>query len=173
MPDLSQPPRGVSVSRSLISGINIAYRRVNPTVLFLIPFAAIWSGLSLGGIYGKQFGEGKFDPVMSLAGLPFVIGTIVLVAVILFMLFGKWRVQINRGVARFFVGIGPCGRHNEIAFDGGTRVDLPDAYVKVRRIPRQVIKVTTGERTVNFAAGMPHEVRLYFAAVLREAVGKI
>jgi hypothetical protein len=36
MPDLSQPPRGVTVSRSLISGIDIAYRRINP-VAYLSP----------------------------------------------------------------------------------------------------------------------------------------
>jgi len=33
--------------------------------------------------------------------------------------------------------------------------------------------VTTGERTVDFGAKLPHDVRLYIAGVLREAVGKI
>jgi len=173
MPDLSHPPRGVTVSRSLISGIELSYRRTNPVVFFLIPFTALWSGLSLWGIYGSQWTSGKFDPVMSLAGLPFLIGTIVLIGVIFFLLFGGWRVHLDRGVARFFVGVGPFGRRNEIPFDAGTNVELLDAYVKVRRIPKQVIAVTSGSRTVNFGAGMPHDVRLYFAAVMREAVGKI
>lgn len=171
--DLTKPPRGVTVSRSLISGIEIVYRRINPTVWFLVPFTGLWSGLSLWGIYGKQLGEGKFDPVMTLAGLPFVIGTFVLVGAIIFMLFGSWRVHLDRGVARFFVGVIPFGRRNEIAFDATTRVELLDAYVKVRRIPQQIIAVTTGNKTVNFGAGLPHDARLYFAAVLREAVGKI
>lgn len=173
MPDLSRPPRGVTISRSLISGIELVYRRLNPVVFFLMPFTALWSGLSLWGIYGSQWTSGQFDPVMSLAGLPFVIGTLVLIGVILFLLFGSWRIHLDRGIARFFVGIGLFGRRNEIPFDAGTKVELLDAYVKVRRIPKQVIAVTSGSRTVNFGAGLPHDVRLYFADVLREAVGKV
>lgn len=173
MPDLSQPPRGIAVSRSLISGIDIVYRRINPVALFLVPFTGLWSGLSLWGIYGSQWTSGKFDPVMSLAGLPFVLGTIFLLGMIIFLLFGSWRVHLDRGTARFFTGVGPFGRRREIAFGANTRVELPDAYVKVRRLPQQVITVTTGERTVDFGAKMPHDVRLYFAEVLREAVGKI
>jgi len=171
--DLTKQPRGLTVSRSLVSGIEIVYRRINPVVWFLVPFTGVWSGLSLWGIYGKQFSEGKFDPVMTLAGLPFVIGTFVLVGAIIFMLFGSWRVHLDRGVARFFVGVLPFGRRNEIAFDAGTRVELLDAHVKVRRIPQQVIAITTGDRTVDFGAGLPHDVRLYFAAVLRGAIGRI
>ena len=171
--DLTKPPRGVTVSRSLVSGMEIIYRRINPVVWFFVPFTGVWSGLSLWGIYGQQLAGGKFDPVMTLAGLPFVIGTLVLVGTIIFMLFGSWRVHLDRGVARFFVGVIPFGRRNEIAFDAGTRVELLDAYVKVRRIPQQIIAITTGERTVNFGAGLPHDVRLYFAAVLRGAIGRI
>ena len=173
MPDLSPPPRGITVSRSLISGIDIVYRRINPVAFFLVPFTGLWSGLSLWGIYGSQWTSGKFDPVMSLAGMPFVIGTVFLVILIVFFLFGSWRVHLDRGTARFFTGVGPFGRRREIAFGADTRVELPDAYVKVRRHPQQLITVTTGDRTIDFGAKLPHDVRLYIANVLREAVGKI
>ena len=172
-PDLSTPPRGLTVSRSLISGIEIVYRRINPVAFFLVPFTGLWSGFSLWGIYGSQWTSGKFDPVMSLAGLPFLIGTVFLLGMIVFLLFGSWRVHLDRGTVRFFTGVGPFGRRREIAFGADTRVELPDGYVKVRRIPQQVITVTTGERTVDFGAKLPHDVRLYIAGVLREAVGKI
>ena len=170
-PDLSQPPPGVTVERSLISGIDFVYRRVNKVVFFLIPFTAVWSGVSLAGIYGSQWTKGEFDLASSLAGLPFLIWTFVLLGVIIFMLFGSWRVHIDRGRARFFVGVGPFGRRNEIAFDAGTQVTMPDAYVKVRRLPQQLIAVTTGTHTVQFGSGLPPEVRLFLAAVLRKAVG--
>jgi hypothetical protein len=173
MPDLSPPPRGVTVSRSMISGIDIVYRRINPVAFFLVPFTGLWSGLSLWGIYGSQWTSGKFDLVMSLAGLPFVLGTTFLLGMIVFLLFGSWRVHLDRGTARIFTGVGPFGRRRDIAFGADTRVELPDAYVKARRTPQQVITVTTGERTVDFGAKMPHDVRLYIANVLREAVGKI
>lgn len=41
MPDLSQPPRGVTVSRSLITGIDIVYRHINPVAFFLVPFTGL------------------------------------------------------------------------------------------------------------------------------------
>jgi hypothetical protein len=173
MPDLSPPPRGVTISRSLVSGIDIVYRRVNPAAFFLVPFTGLWSGLSLWGIYGSQWTSGEFDPVRSLAGLPFVIGTVFLVGLIIFSLFGSWRVHLDRGTARFFTGVGPFGRRRAIAFGADTRVELPDAYVKVRRLPQQFITVTTGDHTVDFGARLPHDVRRYVAQVLREAVGKI
>ena len=173
MPDLSQPTRGVTVSRSLISGIEIVYRRINPVVFALIPFTALWSGLSLWGIYGTQWINGKFDPVMSVAGLPFVIGTVFLLGMIIFLLFGSWRVHLDRGKARFFTGVGPVGRRREIALGADARVELADAYAKVRRIPQQIITVKNGDRTVDFGAKLPHDIRLYFAEVLREAAGKI
>ena len=169
-PDLSAPPRGVRVSRNLISGIDFIYRRINPVVFFLLPFTALWSGLSLGGIYGSQLQNGDFDPVMSLAGIPFVIGTLVLIGVMAFMLLGSWRVRLERGRMTLFVGIGPIGRRSGITIDSQTRVELLDGYVKVRRIPRQVIRIKTREQAVYYGAGLPHEVRLYLAAFLRKSV---
>jgi hypothetical protein len=170
-PDLSKPPAGITVESSLISGIDFSYRRLNKVVFFLIPFTAVWSGVSLAGIYGSQWNQGKFDLATSLAGLPFLVGTFVLLGVIVFMLFGSWRVHIDRGRARFFVGVGPVGRRHEIALDASTQVRLSDAYVKVRRLPQQFITVTSGDRTVQFGAGLPHDVRVYLAAMLRKASG--
>jgi hypothetical protein len=65
----------VRVGQSLINGIEITYRRLSPVVLFLIPFTALWSGVSMWGIYGRQLVQGKFDPAHSLFGLPFLLGT--------------------------------------------------------------------------------------------------
>ena len=167
--DLSAPPRGVRVSRSLLTGLDLVYRRVNRTVFFLLPFTALWSGLSLGGIYGKQIAGGKFDWAASLAGLPFVIGTVVLLGTILFMLFGRWRVRIDRGVVAVSVGVGPFGRHRDIALQPGSLVRLEDSRIRVNRVPQCVIAITTADRTLRFGAGLPREVRMFFAAALRRA----
>ena len=169
-PDLSTPPRGVRVSRNLLGGTDFIYRRINPVVFFLLPFTALWSGLSLGGIYGSQLKNRDFDPVMSLAGIPFVLGTLLLIGVMAFMFAGSWRVRLERGRLTLFVGIGPVGRRRGITIDSKTRVELLDGYVKVRRIPRQVIMIKTGERAVSYGAGLPPEVRLYLAAFLSKSV---
>ena len=168
--DLSRPPRGVKVAQSLISGIELTYRRFNPAVLALIPFTAVWSGFSLWGIYGSQIASEKFDAAASLAGLPFVLGTIVLVSVIAHMLFGRWQMHIDRGTVRIFSGVGPFGRRREMTLGPGAQVRLgPSRLHRRGRSPQEVILEHDGRR-VNFGATLPDDVRLFFAAVLRQAV---
>jgi hypothetical protein len=166
--DLSRPPRGVKVSHSLIRGIELSYRRFNPAVLFLIPFTAVWSGFSLWGIYGPQFAAGKFDPAASLAGLPFVLGTVVLISVIVHLLFGHWRMHIDRGTVRVFAGVGPFGRRREMTLGSDALVSLgPGLHRRGRR--RQDIILEHEGRRVNFGGTLPDDVRLFIAAVLRQA----
>lgn len=62
------------------------------------------------GIYGTQISSGQFDLIKPLFGLPFLIGTVVLVSIIAFLLFGKWVVDINDDGGNVFVGIGNLGR---------------------------------------------------------------
>lgn len=168
--DLSKPPRGIKLSHSLISGIEITYRRFHPGVLFLIPFAAVWSGFSLWGIYGSQFAKGKFDLAASLAGLPFVLGTVVLLAVITNLLFGRWRLLIDRGAARIFNGVGPFGRHREVTLAPDTKIRLVPSNLRVNGRQRTQIEVSRENRVVKFGASLPDDVRRFFAAVLRKAV---
>ena len=168
--DLSKPPRGIKISHSLISGIGITYRRFNPAVLVLIPFAAVWSGFSLWGIYGSQFAKGKIDLAASLAGLPFVIGTVILLAVIANMLFGHWRLLIDRGMARVFNGIGPVGRHLEVPLTADTRIRLIPARLRVNGRQRTQIEIGNDDRVVHFGASLPDDVCSFFAAVLRKAL---
>lgn len=168
--DLSKPPRGMKISRSLISGIDISYRRFQPAVLFLIPFTAVWSGFSLLGIYGSQISSGRFDPVASLAGLPFLLGTVVLVLVILHMLFGGWRLHIDRGTIRIFVGVGPFGRRREMTLGPGAKVHVGPGRLRRGGQRAREILIEDEGRHLNFGATLPEEVRDFLVAVLRQAV---
>lgn len=167
--DLSKPPRGVKTSHSLISGIDISWRRINPGVLFLIPFTALWSGGSLWGIYGTQFSRGTFDPVTSLAGLPFLAGTVVLFVVILNMLFGSWHLHIDRGRARIFHGVGPVGRRLELTLGPQAIVRIVRSRWRVNGRLKSEVRVDDAGRSVSFGATLPGDVMLFFAAVLQKA----
>jgi hypothetical protein len=168
--DLADPPRGVKVGHSLISGIEVTYRRFNPAVLFLIPFTALWSGVSLGGIYVSQLSRGTFDLGLSLTGLPFLLGTLVLLGVIAYMLFGRWRVHIDRGTAQIFNGIGPIGRRREVALVPGTKVHMLPSKLRVNGRQRTDICITTDGRSVRFGASLPDDARQFLAALLNKAV---
>jgi hypothetical protein len=164
--DLAAPPKGVRVERSLIDGIEVTYRKIPFTVFFLIPFTALWSGFSLWGIYGSQIAKGKFDLSASLAGLPFLIGTIILLSVITFMLFGRWRITLGRGLCRIFLGIGPFGWPRQISLAPDTTVRLQPGKTRINNVPQRDIVITTGEKQLKFGAMLPEPVRVFLAAVI-------
>ncbi len=168
--DLSSPPKGVRVASDLIRGIDITYRKFSPVLFFLIPFTALWSGISLAGIYGQQIGKGKFDPQLSLVGLPFLIGTVVLLSVIAFLLFGRRRITVGRGICEVFLGIGPIGWRRTIPLAPDTTVLLQASSVRVNNVRQRDVVVTTGGRSIKFGAMLPEEVRVFIAAVLHKAV---
>ncbi len=171
--DLTAPPKGVRVGQSLISGVEITYRRLSPIVLFLIPFTALWSGMSMWGIYGRQFVQGKFDPAQSLFGLPFLFGTIVLLTVITYLLFGHWRINVGRGECEIFNGVGPLGRRRRIRLERASLVRMETSKLKVNNVTQQNVVITTGDEQLKFGATLPVEVRAFLAAVLQRAAGPL
>jgi DNA-directed RNA polymerase subunit RPC12/RpoP len=103
---LLRPPRGIRVDHDAKGGTVITYRKLSSSLLFLIPFTAFWSGMSMWGIYGRQISKGHFDLNESLSGLPFLIGTIVLLGIIIFLLFGKWTITLWNGKGSVVAGVG-------------------------------------------------------------------
>ena len=48
--------------------------------LFIVPFTCVWAGGSMSGIYGTQIASGHFNLGTSIFGIPFLIGSCVLVS---------------------------------------------------------------------------------------------
>lgn len=167
--DLASPPKGVRIERNLISGIEITYRKLSPVLLFLIPFAALWSGVSLSMIYGSQIVARKFDPTASLFGLPFLIGTIVLLSVIAFLLFGRWRIHVDRGECGIFTGVGAIGRRRRIPLAADSSVSLGMSSLRINNIPQRHVVISTHGKSLKFGATLPDPVRVFLAAVLKKA----
>ncbi|OYW18949.1 MAG: hypothetical protein B7Z55_09725 [Planctomycetales bacterium 12-60-4] len=94
----------------------------SPIAFFLVPFMCVWSGFSLSGIYGTQIISGKFNLVLSLFGIPFLLGTVVMGAVALMAVCGKVVVTVRGDDATVFVGIGPLGRSRRFKWSQVTGV---------------------------------------------------
>jgi hypothetical protein len=167
---LAAPPRGIRVETDFRGSDRIIYRRLSPALLFFVPFTALWSGISMWGIYGTQFVEGKFDLGRSLFGLPFLIGTVVLVGVIVFLLFGRWELRLQEGAGTVFVGVGPLGWTRNFAYGRDTLVSLRTTDVRVNDVPQQGIVVRTGEGEFVFGAVLKGEVKRFVAAAILRAV---
>ncbi len=168
--DFAAPPKGVRIEKSLIDGIEITYRKLSPVLLFLIPFVVLWSGGSMFGIYGQQIVRGKFDLQMSLFGLPFLLGTVVLLSIIAFLIFGHRRISLGRGECEVFMGVGPLGWRRTIPLTTESVVRLEISSVRVNHVQQRDVVVTTGDRKIKFGATVPEDVRVFIAAVLQKAV---
>lgn len=167
---LDTPPKGIRTMRNSRGDRKIVYRRVSPVLLFLVPFTAVWSGGSIMGIYGSQFSKGTFDLAQSLFGLPFLLGTIVLLSVIAYCAFGKWQVVLQKGVGTVFVGVGSLGWTRRFEYNHETRVGLRMTSVEVNNVPQRGICVRTGDSEFVFGSLMKEEAKQYVAASILQAV---
>jgi hypothetical protein len=123
-------------------------------VLFLVPFLCVWSGFSLGGIYGSQFVQGRFDLFQSLFGIPFVLGTLLLGSVALLAVYGKVVVRVADSEGEVFTGIGPLGWRRFFDAQQITSVRI-EPYVSGR------------QHSMRIVLDSPHKHR--FASLLTEA----
>lgn len=145
----------------------ITYKRLNPVLLFLIPFTAFWSGLSMYGIYGKQIRSGKFDLGDSLFGIPFLLGTIVLITVIFSLLFGKWRIKIGYRESYVFAGVGPIGWKRRFESSNVRNVTLKMTSLQVNNVPQEGVHLAFKEGDgLTFGATLKQNAKEYIASYL-------
>ena len=115
----TNPPKGVTVEE-LMDGFRLTLTTRSAAAFFLIPFMLIWSGGSLGGIYGTQIYKGEFDLTQSLFGIPFVLGTLFFGTIALMSAFGKVILEVRNGVLLHrtgFLGLYWSRRRDWNAFD--------------------------------------------------------
>ena len=133
------------------------------TLLFLVPFTCLWSGISMVGIYISPLIQGKLELDQALFGIPFLLGTIVLLNVIFAIGFGKTRVEIERRMLRYRGGAGPFTRRKKIALDASTIVSLTLSDVKINDRSVNHIEICTGGETITFGATMKKDRKTFLA----------
>ena len=170
--DLSRPPKGVRFDASTIRGKTVIYKKLSPAVFFLIPFTAVWSGGSMVGIYGSQIQKGEFDIGLSLFGLPFLIGSIFLVSLVAFMLFGRWRFSFNHGILEVAMELGPFSWKRRIACDKDARVSIRQSNWRKNNQVQYHIQVDSGADTLKFATGLPEPAKQFVAEAIRRMISQ-
>ncbi len=157
---LAQPPPGVTFQETA-RGFTLWATTRSPVAFFLVPFMLVWSGGSLGGIFGTQWVQGKFHPMMSLVGLPFLIGTVFLGAFTLMSICGHVSLRVEDGQGEVFTGVGPVGRRKPFRWDEVTNVqEAATSYSKNGR-PSLAIQLDGPAKRVSFGTGL-NETRRYF-----------
>ena len=119
--DINQPPKGAWYKNDM-QEIKLGATLRSPIAFFLVPFMLIWSGGSLGGIYGTQIANQEFSLLQSLFGIPFIIGTLIFGFFTLLVLFGKVELTIDRQGGKVFTGIGKLGKSKSFIWNEVSRI---------------------------------------------------
>ena len=170
--EMARPPKRVKLERGFDDALTITCRPKRTSLLFLVPFTAFWSGISMTGIYIVPLATGNFEWKLGLFGLPFLIGTIVLVTIILNVLLGKMTVTLTKGKVAVGTHLPGWRRIRELECGKDTTVTIEKSGYRVNNIPQPEIVLRSGGQELKFGAlGMSAEVVTYVAAVLRRAAG--
>jgi hypothetical protein len=166
--DTNRPPSGAWYRQMPPRQFEVGSTTRSPAAFFLVPFMCVWSGLSMSGIYGTQIIKGHFNPIMSLFGLPFLIGTIVLLGASLMCIFGKIVVRVDGNSGVIFNGIGPIGWRRRFQWDRVTAIRLTQA-ARSDNSNKIWYRITLdGDKPINFASAIKRERLDFIAAVLRK-----
>ncbi len=170
--EMARPPKRVRVERGFDDALVVTCRPKRTSLLFLAPFTAIWSGVSMAGIYIVPLARGEFDWKQGLFGLPFLIGTVGLGVAMLGVLLGKTTVTVTRGkvaVGRHLLG---WSRIRELERGEGVEVRIEQSGYRVNDVRQPEIVLRSGGRELRFGAmGLSGEALTYVAAVLRRVAG--
>jgi hypothetical protein len=133
--------------------------------LFLIPFTMVWSGVSIGGIYMSQIAARKFDLVSSLFGLPFLLGTVFLLFLIVKSIAGKIEITLNNQGGESFSGFGPFGIKKKWRWDEIVQVAEGSSNVRINGVPLRPVRLE-GQRLVKLGSTLPKEQTDYLRDVM-------
>ena len=130
VPELAVP-KGVRLEETM-DGFRLTLSTRSGIAFFLVPFTLFWAGGSLGGIYGTQIAKGEFSLVMSLFGIPFLAGSVVLIALTVMTVWGRCVVELAG--SKFSIRTGALGvyRTQSAAWDDVVSCRLTEATSRGR-----------------------------------------
>ena len=169
--DVNLPPQGAWYTSDFTTTTVGATTR-SPIGFFLVPFMIVWSGFALGGIYGSQISSGKFNLVMSLFGIPFILGSVFFWGVALMTIFGKVEVFFDNVGGKIFTGIGKVGFTK--TFDWNEVNTIEETISSKRYNNKSTPQISLiGQKRTSFGSGLNDERRYFVLGVMANYLNSI
>jgi hypothetical protein len=164
--DLNSPPAGAWYE-PLPDGFSAGATTRSWAALFLVPFTCVWAGGSMAGIYGTQIYTGHFKLFPSLFGIPFLIGSIILVSVCAMNVAGKVTITRHADRLTIFTGVGPIGWTRSSAWSD-FRTAREDFTAVMNNYNRQgkVIRLE-GNRAIAFGSILTTDRRYFLLSAIQ------
>ncbi|MGI5923966.1 MAG: hypothetical protein ACOX9E_08480 [Lentisphaeria bacterium] len=87
-------------------------------------FTAFWGGISMFVGYGTQILERNFDLVRTLSSIPFLLVTVFLAGITIYMIFGRHEWHLDAAGGSGFNGVGRFGKRWRFAWKELTRIHI-------------------------------------------------
>ena len=164
--NINNPPSGTWFRRDYNEVIIGASTR-SAIAFFLVPFMLIWSGGSLGGIYGTQIINGEFEVTSSLFGIPFLLGSLFFWGITVMAIWGKVEITMDRQGGNVFTGVGKIGLTKSFNWKHVSRVK--EAPSKIGYPGSHGGKlVLDGADRISFGTGLNENRRYYVMSALQK-----
>ncbi len=168
--NIKDTPNGTWIKTDFNSTIIGATTR-SPIAFFLVPFMLVWSGGSIGGIYGSQLLKGEFDLFQSLFGIPFLIGAILFWSFALMAIWGKVELTLDNQGGKIFTGIGRIGLVKKFMWSDITTIKEKQANLNYPGSQGATL-VLEGKRKISFGLGVKEERRYYLFRAIKSIMNK-
>lgn len=167
--DQFNPPRGAWFEDTGV-GWRVGSTTRSAAAFFLVPFMCVWSGFSLGGIYGMQIVNGEFNLFLSLFGIPFLLGTLLFGSIAVMTVCGRTMVTVEGSEGRIFAGVGPVGWTRRFDWSSITAVEEDFMGYYQSGSSGHVIALV-GQTRLKFGSMLNDARRYYVLQVLRRQLG--
>lgn len=169
--DMKSPPEGTWISRDM-DKLTIGATTRSPVAFFMVPFMLIWSGGSIGGIYGSQFISGEFDPFISLFGIPFLFGSVIFWGFTLMAIWGKVELTLDKNGGKVFTGLGTIGVSKQFKWDEVSSITEKQSMYNYPGSYGESL-ILEGKRRISFGMGVKSSRRYYLYKSMKIILTKI
>ncbi len=161
----TNPPKGCWY-RETMDGWTAGATTRSPAAFFIVPFMCVWSGGSLGGIYGSQIIEGKFNLAISLFGIPFLLGSIFLGIAAAMAIAGKVILTARGDDLAIFTGVWGIGWRRKVTIASNSRLYSNNANVRYPGGNTSAITIE-GPKSIRFGSGLSFPRQMFLTQLLR------
>ncbi len=163
--DIHSPPSGAAF-QGTAAAWRITTSTRTPAAFVSVPFACLWVGFVLFGLYGQTIIHGTFSLILSLIGIPFLIASAVLVSVALMNVCGRVVVSVDGADGQVFTGVGSIGWTRRFDWRAITAIN-EFFYVPNQRGVSRVAVSLVGTERLQFGMMLNEPRRHYLIQTLR------
>lgn len=169
--DMKSPPKGAWITKGM-NNLVIGATTRSPVAFFLVPFMIVWSGGSIGGIYGTQIINGEFDAFTSLFGIPFLIGSIIFWSLALMAIWGKVELTLDKRGGQVFTGLGNIGLTKRFSWDEVSTIEEKQSNFNYPGSQGGTLQLG-GKKRISFGMGVKDSRRYYLFRTMKSIISMV